>query len=87
MAETMERIEQARKAADAHVKPWQTKAKPGDCFVTVSDEGLVILGEVLDVSKEERLRHYRFCRCQGSRIIAMRTHIATSPPGDKGVWR
>ncbi|MFW6106831.1 MAG: hypothetical protein ACOC8H_01585 [bacterium] len=55
-------MEQARKAADARVRPWQADARPGDCFVH-SGEGLVIYGEVLECYDDPRLKHYRFCRC------------------------
>jgi hypothetical protein len=63
MEEALERLEQARKAADARVRRWQARAKPGDCFVTVAEDDLVIYGEVLECYDEDRLRHYRFCRC------------------------
>lgn len=63
MEEAMERLEQARKAADARVKPWQADARPGDCFITDAEEGLLIFGEVLEVCEDPRLQHYRFCRC------------------------
>ena len=60
--EAMARLEEARKAADARVRPWQAAVKPGDRFINFG-EGLVIFGEVLETYKEERLKHYRFCRC------------------------
>ena len=60
--EAMARLEEARKAADARVKPWQAALKPGERFLYLA-EGLVIFGEVLETYKEERLKHYRFCRC------------------------
>ena len=52
MEEAMERLEEARKAADARVKPCQAEAKPGDCFITVAEEDLVIFGKVLDVGEK-----------------------------------
>ena len=45
------------------MRPWQARAEPGDRFVSVSPEGLVIFGQVLEGYAEERLQHYRFCRC------------------------
>ena len=60
--EAMARLEEARKAADARVRPWQAAVKPGDRFINFG-EGLVIFGEVLETYKEERLKHYRFCGC------------------------
>ena len=60
--EAMARIEECRKAADARVKPWQAALKPGERFIYLG-EGLVIFGEVLETYEEERLKHYRFCRC------------------------
>ena len=62
MEEAMQRLEEARKAADARVEPWQADARPGDCFVYF-DEDLVIFGEVLECYGEPRVQHYRFCRC------------------------
>jgi hypothetical protein len=71
--EAWERIEQARKAADGRVAPWQAAAKPGDCFVYFADD-LVIYGEVLECYDEPRLRHYRFSRC----------YSAACPEGELG---
>ena len=61
--EAIERLEEARKAANGRVKPWQAQVKQGQYFVVVCDEGLVIYGEVLEDYQEERLQHYRFCKC------------------------
>jgi len=61
--EAMERLEKARQAADMRVKPWQAQVKPGNYFVNIAPEGLVIFGEVLESYRGKRLRHYRFCRC------------------------
>jgi len=60
--EAMARLEEARKAADARVKPWQAALKPGERFIYLT-EGLVIFGEVLETHEEPHLKHYRFCRC------------------------
>ena len=60
--EAMARLEEARKAADARVKPWQAALKPGDRFINLAED-LVIFGEVLETYEEPRLKHYRFCRC------------------------
>ena len=61
--EAEERIEQARKAADARVAPWQAELKRGDLFMARSGEGFPVFGEVLETYREKRLQHYRFCRC------------------------
>jgi len=58
----MARLEEARKAADSRVRPWQAAVGVGDCFVVLA-EGLVIFGEVLEGYQDRRLKHYRFCRC------------------------
>jgi hypothetical protein len=63
MEEAMERIEEARIAADTKVKPWQAALKPGDLFIANSGDDLLVFGEVLEGYKEARLQHYRFCRC------------------------
>jgi len=63
MEQAMARLEEARKAADARVKPWQASLKPGDCFLSIVEDGLVVFGEVLEGYRDERLQHYRFCRC------------------------
>ena len=60
--EAMARIEECRKAADARVKPWQAALKPGERFIYLAED-LLIFGEVLETYEEERLKHYRFCRC------------------------
>ena len=58
------RLQQATKAADANVRPWQAAVRPGQLFIAESgEEGLLVFGEVLEAYREERLRHYRFCRC------------------------
>jgi hypothetical protein len=64
--EAMARIEEARKAADARVKPWQAGVKPGDRILTLGPDGLLIFGEVLETYEEPRLRHYRFSRCHSA---------------------
>jgi len=60
-----QRLREAMEAADARVRPWQAAVGVGDCFVTDcgGEEGFLIFGEVLKGYREERLRHYRFCRC------------------------
>ena len=63
MEEAMEHLEEARKAADARVQPRQAAVKPGDCFINEGPDDPVIFGEVLEGYDEERLQHYRFCRC------------------------
>ena len=63
MEEAMDAMEDARKAADGRVRLWQAAVKPGNCFVSIDPDGLVIFGEVLESYKETRLQHYRFCRC------------------------
>ena len=63
MEEAMQRLEEARKAADARVKPWQADARPGDCFAYFDDDDLVIFGEVLERYDQHGMQHYRFCRC------------------------
>jgi len=61
--EAAERLDEAMKAADARVRPWQAAVKPGNCFVMEAEDGLLVFGEVLAGAEPERLRHYRFCRC------------------------
>ena len=63
MEEAMQRLEEARKAADARVKPWQADARPGDCFVYFNEDDLLIFGEVLERYDQHGMQHYRFCRC------------------------
>jgi len=60
-----QRLREAMEAADARVRPWQAAVGVGDCFVTDcgGEEGFLIFGEVLKGYGEERLRHYRLCRC------------------------
>jgi len=57
------RLREAMEAADARVLPWQAALRPGDCFLSLAEDGLVVFGEVLEGYAEARLRHYRFCRC------------------------
>jgi hypothetical protein len=57
------RLQQAMKAADAKVRPWQAAILPGQCFITVAEDDLLVFGTVLEGYTEERLQHYRFCRC------------------------
>jgi len=71
--EAMARLEEARKAADARVRPWQAALKPGERFIYLA-EGLLIFGEVLQAYEEPRLKHYRFCRC----------YSAACPEGELG---
>ena len=73
MEEAMQRLEEARRAADARVEPWQAAARPGDCFVYFAED-LVIFGEVLECYEEPRMQHYRFCRC----------HSVACPEGELG---
>ncbi len=63
LEEAQARIEEAMRAADARVRPWQAVIEPGEFFVTVAEDGLVIFGQVLEGYADARLRHYRFCRC------------------------
>jgi len=58
-----QRLQQAMKAADGRVKPWQAAVKPGECFVSDGGDGLLVFGEVLEGYEEAHLRHYRFSRC------------------------
>jgi hypothetical protein len=74
MEEAMERLEQARRAADARVRPWQAAIAPGQCFIADGEDDLVVFGEVLEGYAEPRLRHYRFCRC----------HSVACPEGELG---
>jgi len=72
--EMFETIHQARKAADARVKPWQAAIKLGDHFVRVDALGgdlLTIYGEVIEspypedreVFAQPHMKHYRLTRC------------------------
>ena len=61
--EAAKRLDEAMKAADAKVQPWQAAIEPGECFVMEADEGFLIFGEVLEGSEPGRCQHYRFCRC------------------------
>jgi hypothetical protein len=62
--EAAQHLERAMRAADARVRPWQAVLAPGDCFIADGgEEALLVVGEVLEACTEERLRHYRFCRC------------------------
>ena len=74
MEEAMQRLEEARLAADARVRGWQAAAKPGDCFITIAEDALVVFGEVLETYGEPRVQHYRFCRC----------HSVACPEGELG---
>ena len=74
MEEAMQRLEEARQAADARVRRWQAAAKPGDCFITIAEDALVVFGEVLETYGEPRVQHYRFCRC----------HSVACPEGELG---
>jgi len=58
-----QRLQQAMKAADGCVKPWQAAVRPGEWFVSDGGDGLLVFGEVLEGYEEAHLRHYRFCRC------------------------
>jgi len=58
-----QRLQQVMEAADARVAPWQAAVGPGDCILSIVEDGLVVFGEVLEGYAEARLRHYRFCRC------------------------
>jgi len=69
-----QRLQQAMKAADGRVKPWQAAVKPGECFVSDGGDGLLVFGEVLEGYEEAHLRHYRFCRC----------HSVACPEGELG---
>ena len=57
------RLREAMEAADARVAPWQEALRPGECFLSIVKDGLVVFGEVLDGYSEPHLKHYRFCRC------------------------
>jgi hypothetical protein len=57
------RLREAMEAADARVAPWQAALRPGECFLSIVEDGLVVFGEVLEGYSEPHLRHYRFCRC------------------------
>ncbi len=61
--EMMEAIEEARIAADEQVKDFQKAIKTGDHFLQLTEYGFWIYGEVLEEYKEERMKHYRFCKC------------------------
>ena len=57
------RLRQAMEAADARVAPWQAALRPGECILSIVEDGLVVFGEVLEGYREPHLKHYRFCRC------------------------
>jgi hypothetical protein len=57
------RLRQAMEAADARVTPWQAALRPGECILSIVEDGLVVFGEVLEGYREPHLKHYRFCRC------------------------
>lgn len=65
LEEMLERIDQARRAADAQVRPWQAAIKPGDYFRKDSGYGFPIYGHVENEEepREPELQHYRFCHC------------------------
>ena len=67
MEQAAARLRQVMEAADARVRSWQAALAPGDCFIADGgEEGLLVVGEVLEGYAEARLRHYRFCRCYSS---------------------
>ena len=57
------RLRQAMEAADSRVTPWQAALRPGECILSIVEDGLVVFGEVLEGYREPHLKHYRFCRC------------------------
>ena len=59
----MRRLDEAMKAADARVVAWQAVLRPGDCILSIVEDGLVVFGEILEGYPEPHLKHYRFCRC------------------------
>ncbi|MFC1712834.1 hypothetical protein ACFL6S_04145 [Candidatus Poribacteria bacterium] len=61
--EMMGAIDEARKSADAQVKPHQAALKIGDHFLQITEMGFWIWGEVLECYEEDRMKHYRFCNC------------------------
>ncbi len=65
MEEMLQRMEEARTAADARVQPWQAAIKPGDHFTRDSGYGFPIYGhvETEEEPREPHLQHYRFCHC------------------------
>jgi hypothetical protein len=40
-----QRLRQAMEAADARVTPWQAALRPGDCILSIVEDGLVVFGE------------------------------------------
>jgi len=60
--EMMAAIEQARKAADAKVQPWQAEVKAGDYVILLNDLVGVILVEILEEYRQEHMKNYRFSR-------------------------
>ena len=62
-----EREEQAKKEAEARVREWQRRVKPGDYFyryVPFGDSVLTIYGEILEGDEPYvgDMANYRFCR-------------------------
>jgi hypothetical protein len=54
-------IERAMRSADARIKPWQNRIKPGDCVLSMA-EGELVFSEVLESYTEDRMRGFRFVR-------------------------
>lgn len=65
LEDLFKRMDEARRAADARVQPWQAAIKPGDYFKRDSGYGFPIYGHVQqeESPREPELRHYRFCHC------------------------
>ena len=61
----MTRLQEAMKAADARVKPWQASITSGNYFLQQTEYGFHIYGVVLkeDTQRESHLQHYRLCKC------------------------
>ena len=57
------RLREATEAAEARVAPWRAALRPGECFLSIVEDGLVVFSGALEGYQEPHLKHYRFCRC------------------------